>query len=610
MAQPSYTTDLADVTTCADNTGWSELSGHSSGGADATETTQFIQGAACVSQTTGVATAQTTGLEFDYGSDITAFTDNTDVFLFWLNWLAPVAIDTWENSGTRVAVGSSSGNVNFWKAVGSDYGRHPYGGWQNIAIDPTFTADATDGTPTASNYAIFGMNPNILSAVSKGNPNSIDAIRWGRAELIIEHGDITNGYGTFPGLGNASSANDVSFTADTTDTDATLTNIAVAEVDKLYSGAPIVGTGIPASTYVKYIVSTTSVEMTNAATATNSAEAMTSQPYNSWGLLQVEGTGYLWKGLMSFGNVTNACDFRDSNANITIDDTPRAYALFNKIEINNATSRVDWTNVSFTTLNESGLSAGSFEMTADATVNLTNCVFTGMTTFIFDSNATVTSTTFRRCGLVTQGGGTFDGCAFDSTTATQAITVDSLVDIIDCNFISDGSSYAVDLGTISTTAGVTWANYLSGYETYAAGGTSTGNEAVLVSVDSGKTLTINVSSGYDTPSFNNVGLGDVSVVNSVTLEVNGVKTTTEPTNYVRCRIEKTSDQTQIMNEEAQTSYGGDGFYKAIESYAFVSDTAVTIRARYRGYLPFETTGIITSAGLTVTAVWVTDPNYT
>jgi len=104
--------------------------------------------------------------------------------------------------------------------------------------------------------------------------------------------------------------------------------------------------------------------------------------------------------------------------------------------------------------------------------------------------------------------------------------------------------------------------------------------------------------------------GDTTINNTVVLTVQGVTTGTEPTNYVRCHIMKASDSTTLMNEEAQTSYGSDGYYKATENYAYPgSDVDVIVRARYKGYLPFETTGTITSTGLTVTAVWLPDPNY-
>jgi hypothetical protein len=82
------------------------------------------------------------------------------------------------------------------------------------------------------------------------------------------------------------------------------------------------------------------------------------------------------------------------------------------------------------------------------------------------------------------------------------------------------------------------------------------------------------------------------------------------TEYASCRIEKTSDGETILNALASTSYGSDGFYKATDSWKYPgSETAVTISARYTGYKPFVANGIITSSGLTVTAVWIPDPNY-
>ncbi len=98
------------------------------------------------------------------------------------------------------------------------------------------------------------------------------------------------------------------------------------------------------------------------------------------------------------------------------------------------------------------------------------------------------------------------------------------------------------------------------------------------------------------------------------LEVNGVKTGSEPTNYVRCYIETTTGGpetpgTILMSEYADQSYGSEGFYKATQPYTYTSDQPVKIRARYKGYLPFEALGTITSAGLIVTAIWQTDSNY-
>lgn len=84
--------------------------------------------------------------------------------------------------------------------------------------------------------------------------------------------------------------------------------------------------------------------------------------------------------------------------------------------------------------------------------------------------------------------------------------------------------------------------------------------------------------------------------------------------YVQCYIVAgtggpEAEGTVLMNEEANQSYGGDGFYKATEPYDYVSAQPVTVRARYQGWKSHESSGSIGVDGLTVTAVWLNDPNY-
>lgn len=66
--------------------------------------------------------------------------------------------------------------------------------------------------------------------------------------------------------------------------------------------------------------------------------------------------------------------------------------------------------------------------------------------------------------------------------------------------------------------------------------------------------------------------------------------------------------TTYLNTSATISVSGDT-YQASTTLTYTTDINVTVRARERGYLPFETTGTITDTGLTVTAVWQVDPNW-
>jgi hypothetical protein len=452
VAAPSYTTDLATVNLADSATGWAELSGHTSGGAASAETDFYIQNTTCISQSTGTSTGTNAGMQYDYGSNITWSTGYC-VFM-WQIFLAPNAIDTWANGGMRIGVGSTSGNIRYWKAMGKDFGRYPYGGWQNTAIDPTYSYDYTEGTPVAGNYRIFASWPNMTAAISKGSPHGVDAIRYGRGKLEVTAGDLANGYATFAGMASKNDAND----------------------------------------------------------ATNG--------YNRWGLFQYQAGSYLWKGLMAIGSSSTAVDFRDANRNIVIEDTPRTYAAFNRIEVRNASSRVDWTAIQFSALGT--LAKGEFEVIDDADVNFASCTFTDMSTFVFKANSTVSSCIFRRCGQVTVGGADITGCTFDQSTATSAVLAASPANagaIDNTTFISDGTGYAITI--TGTAANITLNNVnFSGYAT--SDGTS-GNEAIYVNIASGS-MNITISGGT-TPSIRTAGCTITIISGAVNVDLY-VKTAT------------------------------------------------------------------------------------
>lgn len=119
---------------------------------------------------------------------------------------------------------------------------------------------------------------------------------------------------------------------------------------------------------------------------------------------------------------------------------------------------------------------------------------------------------------------------------------------------------------------------------------------------SGGAVTINVINNGDTPTIRNSNNSSTTVNNAVTLQVDGVVQNTQ------VYIVPTAGGSALMNEAATTLVSGDK-YKATESYNYLTDTDVVIRAREMGYLPFESEGTITTSGLTVTAVWLIDPNW-
>ncbi len=180
-----------------------------------------------------------------------------------------------------------------------------------------------------------------------------------------------------------------------------------------------------------------------------------------FGLIQEIKGGYLYKGLMSLGLTATSVDFRDSDVNISIDDTTKVVAAFNRIEVHNASSNIEWTGINITALGVQ--SKGEFEMVDNATVALTGCKFADMSTFIFQSNATLTSTSFQRCGQITHGGADFSLCDFtgyEGTTDTAYLTYATASDpdgeMDYCKFVKGtASTHAIEYDATNTPTTIT-----------------------------------------------------------------------------------------------------------------------------------------------------------
>lgn len=529
MAVAIYNTDLSTITLCEAGETYEEFVGYALGDNAAVETDWYLQGSACASDEANNKTGVGHSIGKDYGSSV-SFSAG-DCFFAWMMCMAGNAVDTFVNGGYRVLIGPSTTNFDGWAVGGRDFGRNPYGGWTNVVVDPTHAADYTGGTGGTGTYQHFGIAFKMTSGISKGRPNCADAMRYGRGDLYVEHGQAA-AYGTF-----------------------------------------------------------TAMATTNDASAAK------------WGLFQAEGTGYLWKGLMSLGTVANAVDFRDSNVNITIDNTPRTYTDFNKIEIVNASSNVEWTGVNITSLDASGLSIGCLEMMNDATFKVDNCVFTDMDTFIFDSNATLTNTTFRRCGQVNQEGADIDDCIFDNSTAAVSLLVDNLDNIDNCDFYSDGSNHAIELtpdhaGGSYTLTGCTFTDY-------AAGDGSTGNECIF----NDSTGHVNISVGTaQIPTIRNGPGASTTVTGSVTLYILVKDEDGVPIQNVQTSVHKTSDRSELVNQDTDVNGEVD------TSYSGATPVAVEVRCRkasvgatkYINYSSLQS--IVAVTGLSLSITLKEDPN--
>jgi len=529
MTAPSYTTDLTLLDDAADDTDWGEptATGWTSLFAvTSADPDNVIEGTTCNSATfkTGVG-----GFLYDSGSGQTIPTDGA--FLIWICWGTPKSLGTKAQGGIRTIIGLDQDNFKAWIHGGVD--TYIYGGWLNLATNPTITADYTEGSP-GTTYQWFGAAFNALTVPFRGNPCFIDACRFGRCEARFAYGD-SNGYATFSGFATINDTNDI--------------------VDG----------------------------------------------YNRWGLLQEIPGGFLWKGLMTLGYV-NAVDFRDSNTLILVDDTQAVTSGFNQINIEQAGSNVEWNSISFKALGTT--SKGNFEMVANATVNFISCTFTSMGTFTFDSSATINTSIFRTCELVTQGGATFTGCTFASSEATTSMLSDNPSVVINCTFQCDSTSnHAIELTTACAGNSYDLTGHI--FEDYALYDGSTGDEVIFN--DSSGVVTLNASGISGTISVRNGVGASTIVVSSVPITITVQDKNTDPILDVQVGIYKISDRTEIMNED--TIAGGI----ASEGYGGATPVNVEIRCRKASsgaskYKNFSTLGEINSNGLTLLVTMDEDTN--
>lgn len=535
------TTDLTDIWT-ESVTGWTELSLYGAGAAPVVDTEVYIQGLNCVSQQ--VATNKTglaSGMDYA-GTNPTAFVDGTDLFFFWINFLFPNSLRTYDDATTTslagyyIGIGSSDGNHNWWAVTGSDFARNPYGGWINVAIDPQQTPQFTDGTPTTSVYSSFGFLPNILSAPSRGQSNCADAIRWGRGTIEYTGGAPA---GTFTDI------------ATTNDLVANRWGLFTSQQGSyLYKGLLRLGT---AASSLLFSDSDKSIFVDD-----------TRKVYASF----------------------NRIEIRNSGSNITWEN-------INIVKLKYIPA------LSF-------ISRGQFEVVDNATVSFTGCSFTDMDTFIFNGGTNpnnLNDTTFRRCNAVTQGGAILDGCTFEESTAVSALVISGtnaadVNNVTNCFFISAGTGNAVDLGTISSSVSRNWDGHsLTGYGTGSTGSVTgtqgSASSAIRVNVNTGITLTINVINGATLPTIQNTGPGTVVVQQNVTIFISITDVSITPISGAQVAIYTITGDIEIFN--GQTDVNGE----VSTSYSANIPIYIRVRKSTTGstrYRPIETTGATGATG--------------
>jgi hypothetical protein len=270
------------------------------------------------------------------------------------------------------------------------------------------------------------------------------------------------------------------------------------------------------------------------------------------------------------GSAGTACYFRDTNKNILIEDTLHVSPSFNEFHIINSGSTIEWTGIQITALGTQ--SKGLFTVTNNALVNLTGCTFIDMSSFSLLPRTSVNTTTFRRCGQITQSGSSIVECDIINSPATTAILSTNLSGLTDNTFTSTGIGHAVQLTSLGS-GSMDWKNYLNNYAS--TNGTS-GNEAIYVNVASG-TLAINVFAGYDTPSIRTAGAVVTLVISPVTttITVSDVSTGALIEN-ARVLVEVYSGGSENYRESVTITNTGTTAYVVHTSHGLVTGDKVRI----------------------------------
>jgi hypothetical protein len=303
-----------------------------------------------------------------------------------------------------------------------------------------------------------------------------------------------------------------------------------------------------------------------------------------WGLIQLVNGSYFLSGLHQLGSSTNVVNFTDSNKTLFWRDHPAVTAPFNTLDIQNASSVVNMTNISWKALGTK--TAGTWTTTDNATVALTTCNFIGWRSHTFDTNTTADTCTFLECGLITLGGADLsgssilsssvaadEGAVFDDRTTTAPTNISELDN---CTF-SQGTNahHAIRFGTNVdddiTLTGIEFTGFSASND---VNGSTLRFDATTGSINV-NLVGCTVDGAAATTS--NVGVDDAAGI-TVTLVVDPVTELVNVKNTDGNNIENA----RVIVETAATIGGGEMFEAAVTSLTQAAGTATCTTTAVHG----------------------------
>lgn len=195
---------------------------------------------------------------------------------------------------------------------------------------------------------------------------------------------------------------------------------------------------------------------------------------------------------------------------------------------------------------------------------------------------------------------TISGCSFNVTTLSAGnylLSTATPNQFSNCSFTgATNAGHAIKItapGTYSFSG-----NIFNGFG-------NNGTTSAAIFNDSGGSVTLNITNGGNTPTYRN-GTGSTTTINnSVNVLVKCIDKNNNPLSGIRVYIEKAADKSQILNNTTNTNG------EVSTTYNYTSDTVININIRRSSsggtrYLPYNTTGTITSSDFNLTVVLYED----
>ena len=245
---------------------------------------------------------------------------------------------------------------------------------------------------------------------------------------------------------------------------------------------------------------------------------------NRYGVFTAIPGGFSQKGRFVIGQTTASAAtqayFSDANTTVQFADTEFAQADFTQIIVDHPSTFANFRNITFVGLGTKN--PGQFNFLDNSTVGyLDGCTFNSIGTTQLQAAVTASST-WLGCSTVNQSGSLINASNFTNTNAPVSALVSDRPDrVTNCTFTSTGTKHGIEV----TAAGnyVFTGNTLTGFDSG-----SNANEFLYFNPTGGTgNLTLTVVSGNGTIEYRNASSGTVTIVNSVTVTLTGLKDNTE-----------------------------------------------------------------------------------